>query len=170
MPDISNKIYQLDAHISPFTALLTTVGKSYDGKSWQGTASQKKMATNYEFKCLEGFFGGRYCKVSGTYTTGAVTITVTGAGSSSAYIFTPGDIVMNARTGERFKVDTVASATTITVAAAYRGLGTSSDIAGADGDELYIIGNSNEESASARNINVARVGNQTNYTLIKIWV
>jgi hypothetical protein len=115
---------------------------------------------------LEDFYGGRYAKVSGTYSTGAVTITVSGAGTSSAYIFTVGDIIRNARTGENLLVATIASATTITVASAGRAFGTTAAAAGADGDGLYIIGNVNEENSGARNVNMTRSAKQTNYTQI----
>jgi len=109
--------------------------------------------------------------VSGTYAAaGAVTITVTGAGSSSAYIFTKGDIIINARTGERMEVATIASTTTITIAAGGRSIGATAAAAGADGDGLYIVGNASEENASARNINTTRSSAESNYTLIKIWV
>ncbi len=97
-----------------------------------------------------------------------MTITVTGAGSSSGYIFTPGDIIKNARTGENLLVDhtTVPTTTTITVVTAGRAFGTTAAAAGADGDGLYIIGNVNEENASARNVNVTRSTKESNYTLI----
>jgi hypothetical protein len=64
------------------------------------------------------------------------------------------------------EVETVASATTITVAAAARGLGSSAAAAGTDADGLYIIGNANEEGASARNVNTTVASSQTNYTLV----
>lgn len=116
---------------------------------------------------FEDYYGGRYCKVGGAgYNTGGVTITVTGAGSSSAYIFTVGDVIKNSRTGENMLVATVAGATTITVAAGGRGFGTTAEAAGLSGDGLFIIGNVNEENAGARNINTTRSAKVTNYTQI----
>lgn len=113
------------------------------------------------------FYGGRYAKNSGTYAaSGLVTITVTGAGSSSAYIFTVGDIVLNQRTGERMLVATIASTTTITVAATGRSFGATAAAAGADGDGLYIVGNVNEENATARNVNTTRSTKESNSTQI----
>lgn len=124
-------------------------------------ASSKELVTILGF---EDFYGGRYAKASGTYTTGAgATITVTGAGSSSAYIFTVGDVIINQRTNERMSVATIASATTITV---NRSLGTTAATAGADGDGLFIIGSGSEENASARNVNTTRSTRNTNYTQI----
>ncbi len=153
------------ANKHPLVSLLTNVGKVYDGKAWKGSGILKQGTGNPEFKWLEDFYGGKYAKNSGTYAaSGAVTISVTGAGSSSAYIFTVGDIIMNARTGERMIVDTIASATTITVAAAGRSLGATVAAAGADGDELFIIGNANEENSGARNANSTRVSPESNYT------
>lgn len=147
--------------------LLTNVGKVWDGKSWTGTSMMKAPTGNPSFDWFEDYYGGRYAKNSGTYAaSGAVTITVTGAGSSSAHIFTVGDIIKNARTGENMLVATIASATTITVAAAGRAFGTTSAAAGADGDGLFIVGNVNEQNASARNVNTTRSAKQTNYTQI----
>lgn len=125
------------------------------------------MHNNKNVKWFEKFYGGRYAKVSGLYTssTGACTITVTGAGTSSAYIFTPGDVVLNQRTGERMLVATVSGTTTITVATDGRGFGTTVAAAGADGDELFIIGNASEEGSGARNINNTRSNQESNYTL-----
>ena len=112
----------------------------------------------------EDFYGGRYAKVSGTCTSAAdQTPTVTGAGSSSGYIFTAGDVVKNARTGECCVVGTVA-ATTIQLHV--RGFGSSAAAAMADGDGLYIIGNVNEEGSGARNVNTTRSTKATNYTQI----
>lgn len=165
--DASDKIMLLQANKHPLVALLTQVGKTADGANgWKGSGIQKMVTGNPSFDWFEDFYGGRYCKVSGTYSTGAVTVTVTGAGTSSAYIFTVGDVVMNARTGERFLVDTIASTTTITLAANGRGYGSTAAAAGADGDELYRIGNVNQENASARNANSTRTTKETNYTQI----
>lgn len=73
---------------------------------------------------------------------------------------------MNARTGERMLVATVAGATTITVVSAGRAFGTTGAGAGADGDELYIVGNVNEENAGARSSNLTRSSSESNYTQI----
>lgn len=118
-------------------------------------------------KWLEDRMGGRYAKVSGTYSaSGGVTITVTGAGTSSAYNFTVGDVIINQRTGERMEVATVASATTITIGSGGRSVGATAAAAGADGDGLYIIGNANEEGATTRNVNSTRSATESNYTQI----
>ena len=115
-------------------------------------------------KWFEKFYGGKYCKVSGTYTTATdQTPTVVGAGSSSGYIFTAGDIVLNSRTGERMVVGTVA-ATTIQLHV--RSYGSTAAAAGLDGDGLYIIGNVNEENSGARNLNSTRSAEESNYTQI----
>jgi hypothetical protein len=126
----------------------------------------KRPTGNPEFKWFEDFYGGRYAKVSGTVSTGAQTITVTGAGTSSAYIFTVGDVVRNARTGENMVVATIAGATTFTVVADGRGFGTTAEAAMVDGDELYIIGNVNGENTGARNVNMTQAAAESNYTQI----
>lgn len=145
-------------------SLLTNVGKVFDGKSWTGMGILKKATGNPEFAWLEDFYGGRYAKVSGTYTTAADQApTVTGAGTTSGNIFTAGDVVKNARTGECMVVGTV---TDTTIQLHLRAFGTTAATAGVDGDGLYIIGNVNEENASARNVNTTRSSKQSNYTQI----
>jgi hypothetical protein len=95
-----------------------------------------------------------------------VTITVSNAGSSPAYIFTPGDIIMNTRTGERMLVATVASSTTITVASAGRAFGSTAAAAGLDSDKLFIIGNANEQFGFGRNVNSTKSSKVENLTQI----
>lgn len=164
--DAADKIALLQPNKHPLVALLTQVGKVYDGKAWTGMGMQKAATGNPTFDWFEDFYGGRYAKVSGTYSTGAVTITVTGAGSSSAYIFTVGDVILNQRTMERMLVATIATATTITIASGGRAFGSTAAAAGADGDELFIIGNVNEENSGARNANNTRSTKESNYTQI----
>lgn len=165
--DAVDKIFLLEPNKHPLVTLLTNVGKVWDGKAWKGSGMLKRATGNPEFKWFEDFYGGRYAKVGASYSaTGALTITVTGAGSSSAYIFTVGDVIKNARTGENMLVDTIASATTITVAAAGRAFGTTAAAAGVAGDGLFIIGNANEENGGARSVNSTRSTPQTNYTQI----
>ena len=164
--DAVDKIFLLEPNKHPLVSLLTNVGKVWDGKAWKGSSMLKMSTGNPEFSWFEDYYGGRYARTSGTYSTGAVTITVTGAGSSSAHIFTVGDIVKNQRTGENMLVATIASTTTITVGANGRAFGTTSAAAGADGDELFIVGNVNEENAGARNVNTTRTEKESNYTQI----
>jgi len=164
--DVVDKIHLLEPSRHPLITLLTNVGKVWDGKAWKGSGMMKAASGNPEFSWFESVYGGRYCKTSGTYSTGAVTITVTGAGSSSANIFTVGDVIKNARTGENMLVATVASATTITIAAAGRSFGTTAAAAGVDGDGLYIIGNASEENANPRNVNQTRTSKESNYSQI----
>lgn len=165
--DKLDRIFLLEPNQHPLVTLLTNVGKTYDGKSWKGSSIMKNVSGSYEFKWNEDFYGGRYAKVSGTYgASGSVTVNVSGAGSSSGHIFTVGDIVKNARTGENMRVATIASTTSITVVSAGRSYGTTAAAAGADGDGLYIVGSVSEENASARNINTTRSSEETNYTQI----
>lgn len=158
-----DKIFLLKPNNHPLITLLTNIGKT----EYNSVGMMKRETGNPEFKCFEDVYGGRYAQVSGTYAaSGALTISVKGAGSESAYIFTVGDIIRNARTGENMLVATVASATTITVASTGRAFGTTAAAAGADGDGLYIVGNANEEFAGIRNVNTTRITSQTNYTQI----
>jgi len=163
--DVADRIFLLEPNKTPLTTLLTNVGKVWDGKAWQGSSMQKAPAGDSTFSWIEDFYGGRYAKVNATYNAGddPVTITVSGAGSSSAHIFTKGDIILNARTGERMKVASVASTTTITAA---RSVGTTPGTAGVIGDGLYIVGNASEENATARNVNTTKSSKQSNLTQI----
>ncbi len=165
--DAVDKIFLLEPNKHPLVTLLTNVGKVWDGKAWVGAGIAKSSSTNPEFKWFEDFYGGRFGTVAAAYnsTDAPVTITVSvvGGGSSSAYIFTPGDVVRNARTGENLIVATVASGTTIT---AGRGFGSQAGAAGLVGDSLFIVGNASEENAGARNVNTTRSTPQTNYTQI----
>lgn len=163
--DVVDRIFLLEPNKNPLVTLLTNVGKVWDGKSWQGSALQKAPTGDSTFGWEEDFYGGRYAKVNAAYNNSddPVTITVSGAGSSSGRIFTKGDIILNARTGERMKVASSASATTITAA---RSVGTTPATAGVIGDGLYIVGNANEENGTARNVNTTRASKQTNLTQI----
>jgi len=164
--DVVDKIHLLEPAKHPLTTLLTQVGKVYDGKAWTGTGMRKASCGNPEFGWLEDYYGGRYAKVNAVYGVGdPVTITVSGAGASSAHIFTIGDMIMNARTGERMSVATVAVGG-VTEITANRSIGTTAAAAGLIGDGLYIIGNINEENATARNVNTTRSAKQTNFTQI----
>lgn len=141
------------------------MGKVWDGTSWKGSGIRKAPTGDTTFRWIEDFYGGRYAKVNLAYNAGddPVTITVSGAGSASGRIFTKGDIIMNYRTGERMKVASSASNTTITAA---RSVGATAAAAGVVGDGLYIIGNVNEENATARNVNATQASRETNYTQI----
>lgn len=159
--DMVDKIFLLESTVTPFVTFLTNVGKG-QGKS---AGILKASCGNPTFDWLEDYFGGKYAKVNVAYNNSddPVTITVSGAGSASGRIFTKGDVILNARTGERMKCASSASDTTIT---ASRSVGTTAATAGVVGDGLYIIGNVNEENATARNVNMTQKSKQTNYTQI----
>ena len=163
--DAVDKIFLLEPNKHPLVTLLTNVGKVWDGKSWKGSGMMKRATGNPEFKWFEDVYGGRYARVSGTVSNAAnQNVTVVGAGSTSATIFTLGDVVKNARTGECFTVGAVTSPSTVVAAA--RGFGSTAAAAMADGDGLFIIGNVNEENGGARNVNTTQTSPQTNYTQI----
>lgn len=162
--DVVDRISLLEVNKHPLVTLLNNIGKVWDGKGWTGSGIMKAAAGSYEFGWLEDHYGGRYAKVSGTATTAVdQTPTVTGAGTSSGYIFTDGDVVKCARTGECMVIGTVA---TTTIQLHKRGFGSTAAAALVDGDSLFIIGNVNEENASARNVNTTRSAKETNYSQI----
>lgn len=161
--DAVDKIFLLEPNKHPLVTLLTNVGKVYDGKAWQGSSISKAAAGNPEFTWFEDVYGARYAKVAAAYTASAAAIDVTGAGSSPAYIFTVGDVVKNARTGENFLVTAITDTDTIAVTSAY---GTTATAAGVAGDGLFIVGNVSEENSGVRNVNTTRSTAQKNYTQI----
>ena len=97
------------------------------------------------------------------YTAGFATIVLKDAGVSPAYIFTVGDVIKNARTGENMLVLTIASANSITVTPAY---GSTASAAGLAGDGIFIVGNANAEGSSFRNVNSTRAVKAGNMTQI----
>jgi hypothetical protein len=161
--DAVDKIFLLEPNKHPLVTLLTNVGKVYDGKAWKGSSMLKASTGNPEFKWFEDYYGGRYARVAAGYAAAHTTIDVTGAGSSSAYIFSVGDVVKNARTGENMLVTIISGANEITVQKAF---GSTVDSAGLAGDGLFIVGNANEENGGARSVNSTQTTPQTNYTQI----
>jgi len=161
--DAVDKIFLLEPNKHPLVTLLTNVGKVYDGKAWKGSSLLKKATGNPEFSWFEDFYGGRYARVAADYAVGAAGFDVTGAGTSPAYIFTVGDVIKNARTGENMLVTAITDANTIAVT---KGYGTTGDAAGVAGDGIYIIGNVNEENGGARNVNTTQSTKVSNYTQI----
>ena len=165
--DVVDNVFMLEPSRHPLMTLFTNVGKEFQGGAYKGSSIMKVETTNPKFSWHEGFYGGRYAKVSSVDgTTGALTLGVTGAGASSAHIFTVGNVVRNARTGENFLIDTVASATTITVAATGRSFGSTAAATMQVTDGLFIVSDASEEGATARNINITRTTEQYNYTQI----
>ncbi len=144
-------------------SLLTQVGKVYDGKAWKGSGMLKKSTGNPEFKWFEDVYGGRYAKVAGAVASGGGSADVSGAGTNSAYIFTVGDIVKNARTGENVLVTAITDGNTIAIT---RSFGTTAAAAMVSQDGLFIVGNVSEENSGARNTNMTRSSEETNYTQI----
>ena len=159
--DAVDKIFLLEPNKHPLVTLMTQVRAS-DGV-YPGSRLMKAPTGNPEFKWFEDYYGGRFAKVAAAYTASAAAIDVTGAGSNSAYIFTTGDIVKNSRTNEQFLVTSITDGNTIAVTSAF---GTTATAAGVAGDELFIVGNANEENSGVRNVNTTRSTAQSNYTQI----
>lgn len=161
--DAVDKIFLLEPNKHPLVTLLTNVGKVWDGKSWSGSGMNKAATGNPEFKWFEDVYGGRYAKVAAAVAAGGSSADVTGAGSSSAHIFTVGDVVKNARTGENVLVTAITDADTIAITRAF---GTTAAAAMNAGDGLFIVGNVSEENSGVRNVNTTRTTPQSNYTQI----
>jgi len=159
--DLSDVVFTLKPHKTPFTTYLTSV------PDYNGMKLMKKVTNARTFETLEDWYAGYYARLSAVYAaTGALgTVAVIGAGTQSGYIFTPGDVVRNARTGENMIVNTV-SATSFSVLATERAFGSTPAAAGAVGDGIYKVGNVSEEGSGARNINTTRLSTVSNYTEI----
>ncbi len=161
--DAVDKIFLLEPNKHPLVTLLTNVGKVWDGKSWTGSSILKASTGNPTFTWFEDVYGGRYATAQAAATAAATSIDVSGAGTSSAHIFTVGDIVKVARTSENVLVTAITDTDTIAVTRAY---GTTAAAAINAGDALFIVGNVNEENGVARNANATRTTSTTNFTQI----
>lgn len=161
--DAVDKIFLLEPNKHPLTTLMTNVGKVYDGKAWTGSSLMKAATTNPTFTWFEDVYGGRYARAASAQAAGDAAVDVSGAGSSSAYIFTVGDVIRNARTGENMLVTAITDTDTLAISRAF---GTTSAAAIVVGDGLFIVGNVSEENSGARNANTTRSAQLTNYTQI----
>ena len=161
--DAVDKIFLLEPNRHPLVTLLTNVGKVWDGKAWTGSSIMKASTGNPTFTWFEDYYGGRYARVKTAASPAIASIDVTGAGTNSAYIFTIGDVVRNARSGENFLVTAITDGDTIAVTPSF---GATAAAAIAAGDGLFIVGNVSAENTGARNANTTRSAAQTNYTQI----
>jgi hypothetical protein len=159
--DAVDKVFLLEPNKHPLVTLLNQVQAS-DG-AYKGSRIMKASTGNPEFKWFEDVYGGRYAKVATGAAAGAASFDVSGAGSSSAHIFTVGDVVKVARTGENVLVTAITDTDTIAVT---RSVGDTPAAAVVAGDGLFIVGNASEENALARNANTTRSTAQSNYTQI----
>ena len=57
--DMVDKIFLLEPNKHPLVTLLTTVGKVWDGKAWQGSSLLKAPTGNPEFSWMEDVYGVR---------------------------------------------------------------------------------------------------------------
>lgn len=164
VPDIDDKIYILEPGETPLTAFLTQIGKIADGGGkFKGSALQKEVTFNPEFKEYEDQYGGVWARINAVagYTTGDTAFIVDTPGGS---IFTKGDVVKNTRTGEIYRVTSVNySSNTITVT---RAQGSVVATALLDNDWLTIIGTASEEGAGTLPANHTQLVPVTNYTQI----
>jgi hypothetical protein len=131
--DVGSSIFYLDPSASPFTLLTTRAGS--------------KVATNPRFEWWEKSLRPRTANLEadapGTVdgTTDGTTLTV--QSGDVANVFQVGDLVYNPARSEIYRVTAQVAAREFTVT---RGAaGTSASASGADGDDLFIIGNAQAE-------------------------
>ena len=160
-PDIDDKIYILEPIDTPLTALLTQIGKIRDGGSYKGSALLKEQAESFEFKEFEDQFSGIFDAVNNTagYAANETAIVV-----DNSKIFAKYDIVKVVRTGEHFRINSIAYNThTLTV---QRGFGTTAAADILDNDVLMVVASAYEESAGRGQAISTKKVVQTNYTQI----
>jgi len=145
VPDISDTITMLDPDVSQFTTMLMKVAS--------------KPAFNQKVQWFEDQLQPRLSSVSGSQTSGDTSIEV--AASTGDY-FRAGDIVRNARTGEAFRVSSVATDTLTVV----RGAGRVTAASMNDGDQLLIVANSAAQGATLGTRKQTKKVNNYNYTQI----
>ena len=143
--DIASKIDVLEPDSAPLTQLTKKV--------------EKRVTINPDFKWMEEEALVKTDQINYTtgYTSGATSVTV-----DTGTQFRAGDVVKDVTTGEQFLV----SAVTTNALTIIRGWGSTSATTISDNDYLLIIGNANQEGATARAIKVADQTPKTNYTQI----
>lgn len=146
--DMDDVIAYLDPDESQFTTMLMRVAR--------------KGADSTKVEWLEDELFPRLSSVQTAYTNVATAIIV--AAGEGVY-FRPNDLVRNSRTGEAFKVVSVA-VDTLDVTA-QRGLGRVAAAAGNIGDQLLIIGNASRQGATLGLRAITKRVAQFNYCMIQ---
>lgn len=144
--DMDDVIAYLDPEVSQFTTMLMQV------------ASQE--AHNAKVEWLEDELYPRLSAVVSGGLTGAVTIVVT---TGQGIYFRAQDIVRNSRTGEAYRVVSIATDTLTVV----RGLGAVAAADPAASDQLVIIGNASYQGQGLGTRVVTKKVNQYNYCQIQ---
>lgn len=144
LPDISDRIADLEPNAAPLVVLLKRL--------------RKRVAQQPKVEWLESEAMPRFDATTATATSVATSI-----GVANGNYFRVGDFVRNTATGEGLEVTaTAAGALTVT-----RGIGsTTAAVMGAT-DELFIVGNVNQEGATLREIKTVKVANAYNYCQIE---
>lgn len=143
--DYSNDIALLEPDKQPLTVLLRRLNKVTTPSS--------------VYHWFEDELAPKWGKVTAEAAAGDTAITV-----NNASLFTPRDIIKNARTGEVMQVTAVNDASNqLTVR---RGYGTTPAAAISEGDDVVILGNSNEENAKSPQVNLRQPVMRTNFTQI----
>lgn len=159
--DVADVVSLLDVERYPLLAILTNAGK--DPVSKQGKALKKKETTDPEFKWFEDTFGAR-TYVAATGQTGkdvsaAFTVAVT---AGNGVNFQAGDVIFIPAHKITAEVTSV-STDTLTCTADLGGTTGTLDLSS---DEIWIIGNANQEGAGLRAIKGTTAVEKTGYTQI----
>lgn len=145
--DMDDEITMLDPDTTQFTTLLSQTAK--------------KGADSTKVEWLEDQLFPRLSAVSGAQTDSDADIEVT---TGEGQYFRAGDVVRNQRTGEAFKVVSVATDTL--TCTGHRGLGRVAAAAMNNGDQLLIVANAAAQGATLGTRKVNKRVAQYNYTQI----
>ena len=138
--DVSKDVAFYNPNANPFFLLAQEAGK--------------EESIDSEFRCLEAQIQPVFDDVNGAQTAADTSIEV-----DNGTYFKAADLVLNTRTGETFRVTSVAT-NTLTVR---RGYGTVAATAMNDNDELRRIGNAFEEGAAVDTAKTVQVNSIVNY-------
>ena len=127
--DVSPLIAQLEGDAGPLVTLLMRL--------------RSKATTDPKFEWFEDELLPRFDLVGSTFAASGTTLVVT-----NYKYFRAGDI-LRINKAEKVRVDTTPTTTSVTVT---RSIGSTAAVAAAAGDQIHIIGNSNAENATSRDM------------------
>lgn len=142
--------------VNSFLATLLPLGAQLSGGTFEDAGLQERISTNYpeiRFKEIDD--------IARTYVTGATALI---GDTTLTLVSTAGlqewDVLRNTLTGEHYRINTVASGTSITVARAF---GTVAAVAVADAQNLIFLFNATAIGVASRTALSAVAADKTNY-------
>lgn len=159
--DVADVVSLLDVERYPLLAILTNAGK--DPVSKQGKALKKKETTDPEFKWFEDTFGAReYTAATGQTDKDVSAVFTVAVTTGNGANFQAGDVIFIPAHKITAEVSSV-STDTLTCTADLGGTTGTLDLSS---DEIWIIGNANQEGAGLRAIKGTTATEKTGYCQI----